>query len=252
MPLDRTGKRGRWEAARASESAYNTRLRGVARMIDNIIRGYTDDGEHLVPADEIKLRAHLERYAEIIRPWAKSVARYMLADVSRRNLRQWEQNSQDMSRALLTEIKQAPTGMLMEALQDEQVGLITSLPKKAAQRVHELTTEAITTGRRHEDVMKDILATSKVTEARARLIARTEVSRAQCNLTQARAMFAGSEGYIWRTSKDGDVRDTHRAQEGQYVRWTTPPKTDKNLDPYHAGCGPNCRCWADPVLPDHA
>lgn len=176
----------------------------------------------------------------------------MLADVARRNLRQWEQNSKDMGRALYAEIRQAPTGMLLEALQADQVGLITSLPRKAGQRVHDLATQALVDGRRSTDVGKDILLTGRVTEARARLISRTEVSRAQSNLTQARAMFAGSEGYLWRTSKDGDVRDTHRAVEGTYQRWDAPPKTDKNLDPYHAGCGPNCRCWAEPVLPDLA
>jgi len=251
MPLDRTGKRGAWEVARASESAYNTHLRGVARAIDRIVRGYADPEGNLTQEDERRVRYALDEYARILAPWARSVARYMLADVSRRNLRQWERNSRDMSRALRAEIEHAPTGMLLSALQDEQVELITSLPRGAARRVHDLVQEeALLQGTRHEDIAKQILATGKVTEARARLIARTEVSRAQCNLTQARAMFAGSEGYVWRTSRDGDVRDTHRAMEGRYVRWSAPPKTDKNLDPYHAGCGPNCRCWAEPVLPD--
>lgn len=227
-------------------------MRGVARIIDQIVRGYTDDQSGVTPAQEARLRVALSEYARILKPWAHSVARYMLADVSRRNLQQWEQNSKEMSRALRAEIAQAPTGMLLTALEDEQVELITSLPTKAAKRVHDLSIDALSTGRRHEDVMKDILATGKVTEARARLIARTEVSRAQSNLTQARAMYAGSPGYFWRTSRDGDVRDTHRAMEGVYVPWDEPPKTDKNLDPYHAGCGPNCRCWAEPVLPDLA
>lgn len=248
--LDRTGKRGRWQAARASESAYNTRLRQVARVVDQIVRGYA--GDLLSPAQEARLRGALSEYARILQPYARAVARYMLADVERRSRRQWEENSKDMSRAMRIEIAQAPTGMLLTALEDEQVGLITSLPLKAAKRVQDLSIDALSTARRHEDVMKDILATGKVTESRARLIARTEVSRAQCNLTQARAQYAGSEGYIWRTSRDGDVRDTHRAMEGRYVRWDAPPKTDKNLDPYHAGCGPNCRCWAEPVLPDLA
>lgn len=235
--------------ARASESAYNTRLRGIAREIDRIVRGYADD-DGLSPADEIRVRHHLERYAEIIRPWARSVARYMLADVERRNMRQWEQHAHSMGRALLAELKQAPTGMLMSALMDQQVELITSLPLKASQRVHELVTQGLVEGTRSTEIAKDVLATGKVTEARARLIARTEVSRAQSNLTQARAMFAGSPGYFWRSSRDGDVRPTHQVMDAKYVPWDQPPKTDKNLEPYHAGCGPNCRCWAEPVLPD--
>lgn len=221
----------------------------MARAIDKIVRGYADDEGNLTQEDERRVRYALDGYADLLRPWARSVARYMLADVSRRNLQQWERNSRDMGLALRAELDQAPTGMVMSALMDDQVELITSLPKKAAQRVHGLVTEGLVQGTRHEDVAKAILATGKVTEARATLIARTEVSRAQSNLTQARAMFAGSEGYVWRTSRDGDVRDTHRAMEGVYVRWAHAPKTDKNLDPYHAGCGPNCRCWAEPIFP---
>lgn len=224
----------------------------MARIIDQIVRGYITPDKEIPPAQEIRLRSALAEYARILQPWARSVARFMLADVSRRNVQQWEENSKAMSKALRAEILHAPTGMVLQALEDDQVQLITSLPTKAAQRVHDLSIDALSTGRRHEDLMQDILATSKVTEARARLIARTEVSRAQSNLTQSRAMYAGSPGYFWRSSKDGDVRPTHQAMEGEYVRWDTPPKTDKNLDPYHAGCGPNCRCWAEPVLPDLA
>jgi SPP1 gp7 family putative phage head morphogenesis protein len=250
MALDRTGKRGRWQAARASESAYNTRLRGVAKVIDTIIKGYLSADQLVTAMDAMRIKASLDKYADLILPWARSVAGYMLADVARRNVKQWEDNSKEMGRALRAEIQQAPTGMLLSALQADQVELITSLPKVAAQRVHDLTQQALIDSRRASDIAKDVLKTGEVTKARATLIARTEVSRAQSNLTQARAMFAGSQGYVWRTSKDMDVRDTHKAMEGVYVPWDTPPKTDKNLDPYHAGCGPNCRCWAEPVLPD--
>lgn len=233
--------------ARGAESAYNSRLYQVARQIDAIVRGLAPDGE---VTDRGPIITALNAYSELIGPWAKSVARYMVADVARRNLRAWNDIGADMSRALRAEIEQAPTGMLYSALMDEQVVLIKSLPAKAAQRVHELTDQALTTSARASTIAKEILATGKVTAARARLIARTEVSRTASNLTQARAMFAGSEGYVWRTSKDADVRPTHQEQEGRYIRWDRPPKTDKNLDPYHAGCGPNCRCYPDPVLPD--
>lgn len=244
------GKRGRWQAARASESAYNTRLRSLVKSIDGIIKGYLHPGDIIDAFTTMKIKASLDKYADLIVPWARSVANYMLADVARRNEKQWRENSKEMGRALRAELIHAPTGMLLSALQADQVDLITSLPKVAAERVHKLSEQALIDSRRSTDIAKDILQTGEVTAARAKMIARTEVSRAQSNLTQARAMAAGSPGYIWRTSKDQDVRDTHRAMEGVYVPWDKPPKTDKNLDPYHAGCGPNCRCWAEPVLPD--
>lgn len=174
----------------------------------------------------------------------------MVADVARRNLRGWEQVSQDMAHSLRSELAQAPTGAYYSQLMREQVGLITSLPLQAAERIQEMTTAGIASGRRAEDLVGAILGQGPITASRARLIARTEVARAASTFTQARARYAGSEGYIWRTSGDGDVRDTHRKMNGKFVYWDAPPKTDKNLAPYHAGCGPNCRCYPDPVLPE--
>jgi SPP1 gp7 family putative phage head morphogenesis protein len=245
--LDRRGTRERWLTARVAESSYNTRLRQVARQIDAIVRGLAPDG---VITDRQHILRTLRLYADMLEPWAQAVARYMYADVSRRNARAWKEIGADMSRALQAEIAHAPTGMLYSALMDDQVRLIRSLPLEAAQRVHDITTGALYSGQRAESIAKEVLRTGQVSAARARLIARTEVSRTASNLTQARAMFAGSQGYVWRTSGDGDVRPTHQKMEGVYVPWGRPPKTDKGLDPYHAGCGPNCRCYPDPVLPD--
>lgn len=245
--LDRKGNRERLLMARGAEAGYNSRLQQVVRQIDAIIKGYHPDG---IIQDRGPLMAALKGYSELIAPWAKSVARFMIADVSNRNARAWREQGDQMSRALRAELAQAPTGMLYGALMDEQVALIKSLPTKAAQRVHELTTQALTTSARADVIAREILQTGKVTAGRARMIARTEVSRTAANLTQARAMYAGSPGYIWRTSKDADVRETHQQQEGKYIPWGNPPKTDKGLAPYHAGCGPNCRCYPDPVLPD--
>ncbi len=170
--------------------------------------------------------------------------------MARRNLKGWKQSGDDIRRALLVELEQAPTGSLYAQLMQSQVTLIKSLPRQAAERVHELTTTAMTTGVRANTIAAAILETGKVSAAKAKTIARTEVSRTASNFTQARSIAAGSEGYIWRTSGDGDVRDTHKKMNGKFVRWDSPPKTDKNLAPYHAGCGPNCRCYPDPVLPE--
>ena len=192
----------------------------------------------------------LNSYADLIRPWAASVANYMLADVSSRNELAWKEHGREISRALRAEIAYAPTGEIYKELMRENVDLITSLPRKAAERVHNLATEARIGGRRYEEVAQSILATGKVTASRATLIARTEASRAAVTLTQARAQYVGSQGYIWRTSRDEDVRPTHKDMEGVYVRWDKPPITDMT-NPYHAGCGPNCRCWPEPVLPEN-
>jgi SPP1 gp7 family putative phage head morphogenesis protein len=192
----------------------------------------------------------LNRYSALITPWATSVANSMVADVNRRNEVIWKRVGKEMGREIRRELATSPQGVVYREMMAENVELIKSIPTKAGERVHQLTTEALSTGRRAESISREIQASTGVTKSRARLIARTEVARTSANFHQARAMQVGSEGYIWRTSEDSDVRETHKAQNGKFIRWDSPPKTDKNLDPYHAGCGPNCRCYAEPIFPE--
>lgn len=172
----------------------------------------------------------------------------MLADVSRRDEAVWASLSRDMSYALREEIKRAPTGEALKRLLDEQVNLITSLPTRAAQRVHKLALEARVDGSRASSIAKEIMRSGDVTKSRANLIARTEVARTASGLVQARATYVGSEGYIWRTAQDSDVRKSHKKMSGKFVRWDQPPVTDNLVG--HAGQLPNCRCYPEPVLPE--
>lgn len=247
MQFDRKQTRTNWILARRAENSYNVRLRQVARQIGSFVRGF-DPQEVLKHPDQVN--QVLRNYSDMLHPWARSVARFMLADVARRDLAMWKAHSKDLSAGIRTELLQAPTGGIFSRLMEEQVDLITSMPLDAAERIQHFATESMVAGVRSSALQQEILRTTEVSNNKARLIARTETARAASTFTQARATFAGSEGYIWRTSGDSDVRDLHREMEGKYVRWDTPPKIEASLAPYHAGCGPNCRCYPEPVLPD--
>jgi SPP1 gp7 family putative phage head morphogenesis protein len=244
--LDRTGKRANWVTARNAEVGYTRRLLAVARQVGGIIDVFAPNG---FVRDMATMLRMLDSYSNMITPWAESVANYMVADVARRNENLWKSVGQEISVGIRAELA-SNTGIAYREMMGEQVALIKSLPTQAGQRVHKLTTEALTTGRRAEDIAKEIKNSTGVTMSRARLIARTEVSRTSFSFLAARAIAAGSPGYYWRTSEDDDVRLTHQKVNGDFITWDAPPKTDKNLAPYHAGCGPNCRCWAEPTFPD--
>lgn len=200
--------------------------------------------------DLTTLRKALFDYSVLIAPWARSVAAYMLNDVARRDAKAWILASKDIGVSLRSEIAHAPTGAMLAELQAGQVDLITSIPRKAAEEVHEMAMGALQTGARSETLISRILELGASSKARARTIARTEVARAGSLLTQARAEYAGSEGYIWRTAKDANVRDSHAEMEGKYVRWSTPPRLSDGTTT-HAGQIYNCRCWAQPLFPDY-
>lgn len=209
-----------------------------------MVNGFPPGDPGVLPTIEQLLR----RYAEALTPWAERAAAEMLSEVNRRDEAAWMQYSADLSRALRQEIRTAPTGTTMQVLMAEQVTLIKSIPLGAAQRVHRLTIEGIEDSTRASEISKAIQASGDVAKSRADLIARTEVARTASTLTEARALHVGSPGYFWRTSHDGDVRESHKKMEGKFVAWSDPPTIDGMTG--HAGQFPNCRCYPEPVIPE--
>jgi len=233
-----------FKRSRRIEARYASQLRKVAREIGRIVSGYPAGD----PTAAAKLQRTLEKYSEVLEPWARSVAWSMLTESARQDERLWSQATKHMSKAMREEIRKAPIGKELQRCLEDQVKLIKSLPTEAGQRVHRLTLEGLEQGTRAKEIAAEILRTEDVTKSRAMLIARTEVSRTSSELTQVRAQHVGSEGYIWRTSDDADVRDSHKRMAGRFVSWDKPPTLDGLVG--HAGCLPNCRCYPEPVIPE--
>lgn len=145
----------------------------------------------------------------------------------------------------------APQQAVARNIVEENIKLMKSLPLHAADRVsgiHARAIEAMISGERSKDFAAEIFRSGDVARSRAKLIAVTEIGRATQALTQARATAIGSEGYIWRTAHDGDVRHSHAKMEGKFVRWGDPPTLDGMTG--HAGALPNCRCYCEVVIPE--
>ena len=220
------------------ERRYAQALNGLANHIEALLAG----GD---PATSI---IRLDQYASTIDQWATVTAQMMIDDVNARNRQFWRQQSEQIGRGLAIELANTDIG---QAVQDElrlQVELIKSLPRQAALQVHELALGAMTDGQRAAGLVDSIIALGSKTRSRAMLIARTEVGRVSGEMTKARAMTAGSDGYIWRSAEDRDVRPSHKKMNGRFVKWSEPPTLD-NLTG-HAGCLPNCRCYMEPVIAD--
>jgi SPP1 gp7 family putative phage head morphogenesis protein len=224
-------------------------LRGVADQIGRLITGFTNPVED--PETDPLIGEALSTYAELLRPWAASVATRIIAAVDREDAQAWAKHAATMQRSLRDELARAPTGALVKQRMADQVTLITSLPTDAAGRVHELTLAAIADGTRAKEIAAEIARSGEVSFGRAALIARTEVSRTGVELTSARALSVGSEDFVWHTVGDSDVRHDHRILDGKAFKWTDPPVADQRTGGrYLPGAGPNCRCWAEPLIPD--
>lgn len=232
------------QVARRAERQYSSALRQVAKAVQQLIGAHT-----ATTFQPLLLEQALRRYSILITPWAMTTAARMVVDSSLRNRKALASQTMEIGKAMRIELQRAPTGAVMRQLQEAQVTLIKSLPLEAAEKVQTLVREALPTSARSATLVDDIMKLGSQTEGRARTIARTETSKAQSTFTRARAEYVGSEGYIWRTSRDGNVRDSHREMDGKYVRWGSPPRLSDGTVT-HAGEIYNCRCWAEPVLPE--
>ena len=225
------------------------KLAGPERRYAQALNGLANHIEALLAVGEpVTSIIRLDQYASTIDQWATVTAQMMIDDVNARNRQFWRQQAEQIGRGLAVELANTDIG---RAVQDElrlQVELIKSLPRQAALQVHELALGAMTDGQRAAGLVESIVALGSKTRSRAMLIARTEVGRVSGEMTKARAMTAGSDGYIWRSAEDRDVRPSHKKMNGQFVKWSEPPTLD-NLTG-HAGCLPNCRCYMDPVIAD--
>jgi SPP1 gp7 family putative phage head morphogenesis protein len=226
--------------SRSAEKAYANQLKDVARKVSQVLAA--------APTPEHAQR-QLSAYAQALEPWAQQAASNMVRKAAKKNDDSWREAAArwgiDLRGMLGADVSQA----LQERIASN-VQLITSIPGQAAARVGELAQEAVFTGMRAEDLAAKIKTEGDVAQGRAKVIALTEVSKAGTALTRARAESVGSEGYIWRTARDGKTRGSHAAMEGKFVRWDSPPTLDGMTG--HAGEFPNCRCYPEPVIHDSA
>lgn len=213
----------------------------------DIVNGSYDGSEQSV----LHISNSLSRYADIIAPWAEGVARKMFDGVNLQDKQQWREASEQISDGLRDLMDNTSVGQVARSIVEENIKLMKSLPLEAASRVtdiHSRAIEAMISGERSTDFAKEIMRSGDVAKSRANLIARTEIGRASQALTQARATHVGSEGYVWRTAEDGDVRHSHAKMEGKFVYWSNPPTLDGMTG--HAGALPNCRCYCEVVIPE--
>ncbi len=129
----------------------------------------------------------------------------------------------------------------------ENVGLISTIPKRLHRDVRALVDQASTTGMRVGTLAKQIEARFDVSKSRAQLIARDQTNKLNGELTQIRQEAVGITTYDWATSEDERVRPDHAALDGTTQKWSKPPVVDKRTRRRaHPGGDYQCRCNAIP------
>ena len=87
-----------------------------------------------------------------------------------------------------------------------------------------------------------------MTRSHADLIARDQTLRLNAELTRERQTAVGIEKFIWSTSGDERVRESHADLDGKTFSWDDLPTVDDE-DDVMPGANYQCRCAALAVVP---
>lgn len=214
----------------------------------------------LEDVEEILSRIRNFTYNPKFMDYANAEALKMVTHLFTDSGRTWRQAARTNSRgrliyqALQREL-QGPIGADLRFQVERNAALIKSLPLDVAKKVNEHVLREAMKGTRSSEIAKQIKEFfPEESQARANLIARTEVSKTSTALTRARSHFVGADWYVWRTSEDSRVRSSHEIMDGVIVKWSNPPSPEsldgetRTYGHYHAGEIFNCRCYAEPVI----
>lgn len=243
-----------WRRARSVENEYLKSLYIICDIFKKIAQSSGNDQQKYI--QKMNNFQNSYQYEKFI----MSTVKRMVTPLSVDNMRTWRQAARKSTkgkflyRVLMEELDQG-IGHVIDNQVISNASLIRTLPNDVAQKVTKNIAEETLKGERARSIEQIIRQeTDKHSRASARLIARTEVSKTQSALTQARSEQLDLRWYVWRTALDGDrVRKSHRLMEGVLVNWKDPPAPEelvgeKSAGHYHAGNIYNCRCYPEPLL----
>lgn len=255
-----------WEPKRRIEAAFRKNLLNIAREIIKQVGNITDTDVITEILRQISKSREFEKFSE-------SAAMKMVTHLFDDQGHTWRQATAANGKggsfyaALQAELRGYTGRLLMDQVK-RNAEIIKTLPLDISIDVTTYISQETAKGRRASEIAKEIkLKFPEQTKARAKLIARTEVSKTQSQLTESRCRMFNINWYVWRpvggSKGDGRTRKSHRGMADVLVAWDDAPAPEdlfpqvskitgkryrNSLGHYHAGCCPNCRCYAEPVI----
>lgn len=121
----------------------------------------------------------------------------------------------------------------------ENVALIKTIPEQFFSELEKTLSREIADGARWEDLAAAVEERYSVSESRAEVIARDQVSKFNGDLARTRQQELGVDRFVWRTMGDERVREEHAVLNGNTYSWEDPPDGGP-------GEAIMCRCYSEP------
>ncbi len=226
----------------------NRLIRAMNKAVEKA--GTPQEAMHL-----LSLYAQSQEYKD----WCTELATKITTQVNQGVSKTWREaaakagRGSEIYKQIIEDLK-SPLGGIFWLKIQENADFIKKFPLNIKTELTQYIAEEGLKGRRSSDILGDLMKKFPTeAKSRLRLIARTEVSKTQTALIQARATSLGLHWYIWRTSEDERVRRSHDKMNGVLVNWDDPPDPEKlfgekSYGNYHAGDIFNCRCYPEPIV----
>ena len=129
---------------------------------------------------------------------------------------------------------------LLDSFIAEHLKLIKGLQHEHRDKIGLAIGRGMRQGHLHKEIAKNIRQLTDMSKRRAQLIARSAPLQYSGEITRHYQMSAGITSYVWQSSRDERVRDSHRRYDGEIFNWDSAgPRPRSEV---------NCRCDAVPIL----
>lgn len=150
-----------------------------------------------------------------INSFSEKLANGFLSRLSRNNQKSMSSNIKNVTGIdLAGQINSSDVDKLLNIKISENVALITSFKNGFVEDIGKIIRDNVLDGQRSTRLITEIKERGNVSQSRAKLIARTETSKVNAQITQLRAEALGSRTYVWSTVIDERTRRDHVVMDG--------------------------------------
>ena len=251
------------ELPKAIGISYNAELQRMVRRIkkdiDQSIKPQVKDLEVEYTADswadviEVSLAALRQRWSSaVFNRFAERMASKFVQAVNLQNQQQFQ--NQYKSFGINIYAGNQSVSDYLDATVKDNVRLIKSIPDQYLTQVESIVLGNMRAGMRPSAINKQLQDQFGVTERRARVISRDQVSKASNGLAKKRMESSGFKYFQWIDSKDSRVRSRHKHIANKVTKYgkgiysfSDLPLNDKGI-PIAPSDDIQCRCVMRPVL----
>lgn len=223
---------------KAIENKYKTRLSLIYKpLIDYIKKFLTENNQELLRGDSINFDAipgrtyrdmslSMQKWFDELFPENPNEATYIYPSLKgiAEQLKDFEDKefAKQFEKSINVSIKEQAEWWddMVDYWSNNNYQLIRSNASNFINKINVIVEQAITSGTTVRDLQEQIQkATEGLSDSKCRLLARDQIGKLQGQISQAQMTEIGLEMYIWSTSGDERVRDSHQEMEGLLCRW---------------------------------